>query len=98
MFHVRHQRARPRARTARFPTELQTCPEVTGSRRVGRSARLQQLRRHTLEGAGRRDISHHQSTLNQSFALFTHALYAEDFFTVWNRALVWPTWAIPAPR
>jgi len=50
--------------------------------------RLQQLLKYTVEQAGRRDDMPRHGGF--SYRLWTHALYAEDFFTVWHRGLLSP--------
>jgi hypothetical protein len=55
--------------------------------------RLQELLEHALEMAGRSKIPTHPTSLGhgtKTFCVITHALYAEDFFTVWDRNLLWP--------
>lgn len=69
---------------------------VLGPERTHRDVvRLEQLLRYALNRRGRSEIT--QSRLGmelfgraQTFGLETHALFAEDFFTVWSRDLLWP--------
>ena len=58
--------------------------------------RLEQLLRYAMGKRGREDISQEQrvgmmllGTAN-TYAVTKHALWAEDFFTVWHRNLLWP--------
>jgi len=57
--------------------------------------RLDQLLRYAMIKTGRDEVTESRWGMTlfgqvKTFALTTHALFAEDFFTVWNRGLLWP--------
>jgi hypothetical protein len=70
-------------------------------RRIPDVVRLQQLLRYSMASAGRKGqrvwpegwaLGEGTRLVDQrkDFWLTTHALYAEDFFTVWDRDVLWP--------
>ena len=55
--------------------------------------RLEQLLRYSMNRCGRLDLDRRGGTVGhepETFTLSTHALFAEDFLTVWDRELLWP--------
>lgn len=71
-------------------------------RRIPDVVRLQQLLRYRMASAGRKGqrvlppsaqrmtAAKPANETRNDFWLMTHALYAEDFFTVWDRDVLWP--------
>jgi hypothetical protein len=66
---------------------------VLGPERNPDVVRLQELLRYAMNKRGRSEVSARGMTrlpTGLTYEVTIHALWAEDFFTVWNRDLLWP--------